>query len=411
MSDTDIDYSDNEFEGDDEVLEAADREEKDEDVRGGEAIAGEKKYNTIAGHALGVSALDSDIVTSSPDEHTVTTARSLLANVKPKQAKVQRLAARADAMKEWGEKLKQDEGMRVASGFKPKGSAAKPAKPITEEPDKAEPWRVKESIEHGYIKGDKSRLNETLYQFFNDFNEVVDALDIDHAMQRDTKGRLVFEDRMTIDRKRRAVEREDGQEENDIEDRARVRTKQGKERVRIGYGKGYYDKDVRIPITEPGRVSGASYNPARGDLLLAERITDIKHRAEEVALSVGPLMPELCKAVFENATARVIGESLGFSHPQASAVGNAMLQRALEAASDAYSRIKKRERGKLTYAEWLQEQPDGMPIPARKLKQAYDRRANIKARIIEEVDRAIALVGIAKPANDNLQQKPTEAAA
>ena len=82
-------------------------------------------------------------------------------------------------------------------------------------------------------------------------------------------------------------------------------------------------------------------------------------------------MPELLKAVFENATAKEIGESLGFTQPQASAVGNAMLQRALEAAGTAYDKIKKRERGKLTYAEWLDKQPDGMPIPARKAKRAW----------------------------------------
>jgi hypothetical protein len=179
-------------------------------------------------------------------------------------------------------------------------------------------------------------------------------------------------------------------------------TKQGRERVEILYGKGYYDKDVAIPITTPGAVDNAGHNPARGDLLLAERIADTKHRMEEVAVFVGALLPELLKAAFENVTAGGIGKSLGLTGPQASAVGNAMLQRALEAAGDAYNRIKRRERGKLTYAEWLQKQDDGMPIPARKLKQAYDRRAKIKAGIIAEVDQAMAHVGIAKHANDNL---------
>jgi hypothetical protein len=56
-----------------------------------------------------------------------------------------------------------------------------------------------------------------------------------------------------------------------------------------------------------------------------------------------------------------------------------------------------------------------MPIPARKLKQAYDKRAKIKAGIIAEVDQAIAYVGIVKASNDNLpltfQRKTTDAAA
>jgi hypothetical protein len=268
-----------------------------------------KRYNTITGSALSVPALDADIVTLNPDERTSDNiGRQLRANVKPKEAKEQRQAAIADAMKEWGEKLKEDEGMRVASGFKPKG---KVAKPIAGESDKAEPWRVKEAIEHGYIKGDKSRLNETLYQFYNDFNDVADAFGIDHAIQKDTNGKIVFADRMTIDRKQRAVQREDGQEENGSESRARARTKQSRERVETWYGKGYYDKDVKIPITDTGAVDCAGYNPARGDLLLAERITDTKHRAEEVAVFVGPLLPELRKAVFENATAGDIGKSLG----------------------------------------------------------------------------------------------------
>jgi hypothetical protein len=57
--------------------------------------------------------------------------------------------------------------------------------------------------------------------------------------------------------------------------------------------------------------------------------------------------------------------------PQASAVGNALLQRALEAASDAYDRIRERERRGWTYSVWLEKQPDGMPIPARKAKRAF----------------------------------------
>ena len=50
-------------------------------------------------------------------------------------------------------------------------------------------------------------------------------------------------------------------------------------------------------------------------------------------------------------------------------------QRALEAAADGYDRIKRRERGKLTYAEWREKQPDGMPIPARKAKRAFTVKA------------------------------------
>jgi len=80
-------------------------------------------------------------------------------------------------------------------------------------------------------------------------------------MQKDTNGNIVFTDRMTIDRKQRAAPREDGQAENASEDRARVRTKQGRERVEIWYGKGHYEKDIKIPITDTGAVDCAGYNP------------------------------------------------------------------------------------------------------------------------------------------------------
>jgi hypothetical protein len=344
MSDTDIDYSDNEFEGDDDRIEANEEdrhEDKDEDVQQGKKIAGEKKYHALVG-AFNAAALNDNVVTSNPNDHALNNAgvgQPLPANVKTEKARRQRQAAYTDAMKEWGTKLKEDEGMQVASGFKPKGKAAKSN---VEESSKAEPWRIEEAIERGNIKGDKSRLNETLYQFFNDFNGVVDAFGIravndesliDHGVQRDGDGKPVFTGAATYDRKQRAVQREDGQEENGSENRARQRTKQRRERVEIWYGKGYYDKDVAIPITDTGAVDCAGYNPGRGDLLLAERITDTKHRAEEVAVFVGPLLPELRKAVFQNTTATEIGESLGFTQPQASAVGNAMLQRALEAAA------------------------------------------------------------------------------
>ena len=422
MSDTDIDYSDNEFDGDDEVLEVNEEdrhEDKDEELQLAKRYGREGKHHALVGGALNAAALNDNVVTSNPDDHAPNNTgvgRSLPANVKPEKAKEQRKAAYTDAMKEWDKKLKQDEGMRVASGFKPKGKAAKP---IAEESPKAEPWHVTEGIERGNIKGDKSRLNETLYQFFNDFNDVVDAFgiraaNVDHGIQKDSNGKLVFIGAMTTDRKQRAVPREDGQEENGSENRARQMTKQSSERVEIWYGKGYYDKDVAIPVTDTGAVDCAGYNPARGDMLLAERITDTKHRAEEVAVFVGPLLPELLKAVFENATATEIGEALGFTQPQASAVGNAMLQRALEAAGDAYARIKRRERGELTYAEWLDKQPDGMPIPARKAKRAWSVAAAANDNAANDKEVIGARRWRTKAANDNLPlalQSATTAAA
>jgi hypothetical protein len=395
------------FDKDDEIPDVADsiHEEKDPDVKLGKRIAREKQYHALVGTVSAVP-LDDDVVTTAPDNFT-SQAEAILdreftgkgkgqlaaiiseiekplpINVAPKEAKEQRNTAFTNAMQEWDTKLKQDEGMRVASGFKPKGKLAQTP---GENSSKAEPWYIKEGIERGYIKGNKSRLNETLYQFFNDFNGVVDAFGIraandesslDHAIQRDNDRKVIFGD-MTYDRKQRATLREDGQAEIASESRVRVRTA----------SEEGYDKAVRV-ITAPGAVQNAGYNPARGDLLLPERITDSKHRAEEVAVFVGPLLPELRKAVFQNATAKEIGESLGFAGPQASAVGNAMLQRALEAASDAYDRIRKRERKKLTYSEWLDGQPDGMPIPARKAKRSFEA-ANAANN---------------KPANDN---KPKE---
>jgi hypothetical protein len=227
MSDTDIDYSGNEIDADDEVLEAADsahEEERDEEEMLHTPIPREKRYNTITGPALSVPALNDNLVVEKSDAPSRDdgTGRPSRASVKPEKAKEQRRAALGDAMKQWGKTLKEDEGMREASGFKIKG---KVAKPVAEETEKAEPWRIKVAIENGYIKGDKSRLNETLYQFFNDFNDVADAFgiraaNVDHGIQKDTNGRLVFEGAMTTDRKQRAVARpEDGQEENGSENR------------------------------------------------------------------------------------------------------------------------------------------------------------------------------------------------
>jgi hypothetical protein len=201
MSDTDIEYGDNEIECDDEVLDAADdkrhEEERDEEEMLHTPIPPEKRYNTITGPALSVPALNDNVVVEKSDAPSRDTGfgKSLRANVKPAKAKEQRQAALGDAMKEWGAKLKQDDGMRVASGFKPKGKAS--AEP-TEVTHKAEPWRIKVEIENGNIKGDKSRLNETLYQLYNDFNDVVDAFgisaaNVDHGIQKDSNGKLVLE--------------------------------------------------------------------------------------------------------------------------------------------------------------------------------------------------------------------------
>lgn len=407
----------NDYNETDEVLEQADsaHDENDNDVEpnvpSGVKVIRDGKHNFLP--VKDIEAQNHEQYAQQLfDEETV---ENIDANPAPKAVKVgvareQRQASLNEAMQDWKARLNQDEGMRVASGFKPKGKTVK--QPVVEESPKAEPWNIKSGIEHGFIKGDKSRLNETLYQFFNDFHDVVDAFGIrsasvDHGIQKDSNGRLVFVGAMTTDRKQRAVPREDGQTENGSENRARVMTKQSRERVETWYGNGYYDKDVNIPITDPGAVDNAGYSPGRGDLLLAERIADTKHRAEEVAVDVGPLLPELLKAVFENATGTEIGESLGLKQPQASGVGNAFLQRALEAAAGGYAKIKKRERAKLTYGEWLRDQPDGMPIPARKLKQAYNMPS---AGIIKTADQDTALA-VGGASNDNFEQNKTKAAA
>jgi hypothetical protein len=348
----------------------------------GKNIARERKYRGLGIGTVSAVPLDASLLV---DDHIepvgdLPIEQNLTRNEKDAAAKEQRLRHRNDAMRDWDDKLKNDEKLRVASGFKAKGKKADDAKG---EVDKGKPWHIKEGIERGNIKGEESRLNETLDQFYQDFNDVVDAFgySLDNTIQRDDAGKVIFIGSMTYDRKQRGITREDGQEESGSEDRVRVRTatrivkaedkaSDRAKRIKRLDGTGY-DKVVRTVITTPGFVDNAGYNAARGDLLLAERMADTKLRMEEVAVFVGPLLPELKKAVFENATATEIGESLGYVKPQASAVGNAFLQRALEAAGDAYDRIKKRDRDGLSYTQWLDRQPDGMPVPARKAKRAY----------------------------------------
>jgi hypothetical protein len=408
-------------------------EERDPEVNLGKKIARDRKCHALVGDALDAKPLDDNDVTDEPKEYgtnaeaiigaalpieagerakiKAAVEKKLPKAVRDEVAKKQRTASYDAAMKKWSGKLKGDDGMREASGFQPKGK--KKSNYVDEIPTvRAEPMYIKESIERGHIKGDKSRLNETLAQFYQDFNGVADAFGVnaggpDHAMSRDAYGKLIFEGATTYDLKKRAVPRKDakGEENGDSEmgseNSVRVMTKNRTEQVEIWYGKGYYDKTVKTVISDPGAVDNAGYSPGRGDLLLGERVTDTKHCAEEVAVAVGPLLPYLKRAVLENATAEDIGKSLGKEQPYASPIGNTILTIALEAAADAYDRIRKRERSGKSYKDWIARQPNDLAIPARKVKQSYDTRSKVKADAVAIVDQAMAANDNARVARNN----------
>ncbi|MGX4804342.1 hypothetical protein [Bradyrhizobium guangdongense] len=308
----DFDYNTDDEAFDD--IDVADYE-SDPEVAEGKQDARKHKYHAVAGEERDVVRLDIDLVTDSTEEEQEAVERSTQRDIRAKQ---ERKAALDNAMETWGNVLKLDTGMREASGYKVRRKEEK----IATASKRAEQWYIQEAIEREVIKGDKPRLLKTLNQFFNDFSLVNDSQDNDFHRYAagDRKGQPVFEGTMTLDRKQRkksdCIATDDG---------VRRRTARG----------------GRI-ITDLKAVDNARYCPGRGDLLFAERVVDAKRRVDEVSRAVGPLLPDFRRAVLENASLKEIGESLGYKHKQASAVGGAILRCALEAAADAYDRIAAR---------------------------------------------------------------------
>ena len=119
MSDTDIDYSDNEIEDNDDKIEENEEdrhEDKDEELQLAKQYGREGKYHALVGGALNAAALNDNLVTSKPDDHTPNNAgvgQSLPANVKTEKARGQRQRNVAASLGSGGRCLRKDQEARA----------------------------------------------------------------------------------------------------------------------------------------------------------------------------------------------------------------------------------------------------------------------------------------------------------
>jgi hypothetical protein len=232
-----------------------------------------------------------------------------------------------------------------------------------EKPDKVkeetleESWHIRDQITRGYLGKDdttKARLLATIRRLRNDrYLTTLDPiglsihapgknLNADFAMQKDSHGNVVYEFGQTLDRRKAKSQRDDG-------------------------------------VTEP-RHYGSARNAKRSPIVsefnlhrdepLSFSITDATNTIEEIRAGLGPLWSIVEPVVCSNMKSAEVGYRFGKTDPQASAVGNVILQIAIEEVAAIYRRIDQREASDLAYVEWLETQDDALAVPARRLKRA-----------------------------------------
>jgi hypothetical protein len=220
-----------------------------------------------------------------------------------------------------------------------------------------ESWHIRDQITRGNLGKDgttKARLSSTIHRLRSDcYLTTLDPLGVsvhapgkdsntDFAMQKDSHGNVVYEFGQTLDRKKAKSKRDDGVVET------------------AHYGSAR--KAKRSAVVH-------EFNVHR-DEPLSFSITDATNTMEEIRAGLGPLWRILEPVIRENMKSAEIGYSYGKTDPQASAVGNVILQIAIEEAAAIYDRIDEREASDLAYVEWLESQDDALPVPARRLKRA-----------------------------------------
>jgi hypothetical protein len=230
------------------------------------------------------------------------------------------------------------------------------ATPKIKEQTFEESWHIRDQITRGNLGNNdmkKARLLSTIRRLKSDCNLVtLDPLSAsvhapgkdsstDFALQKDSYGNVVYEFGQSLDRRKAKRTREDGV----------VETRH--------YGSAR--KAKHSPVHE--------FNVHR-DEPLSFLVTDATNNIEEIRAGLGPLWSIVEPVVCNNMKSAEVGYRFGKTDPQASAVGNVILQIAIEEVATIYRRIDQREASDLAYVEWLETQDDALAVPARRLKRA-----------------------------------------
>jgi hypothetical protein len=318
--------------------------EENETVAKGRPFVRKKYGSTIEDETATAVALDQDVLFASEDqdepEHDAKTLPRIVGPATAKQQIKNRL-----------QEAKKDFTFIEAE-----------TPPSIKEETFDDSWHIRDQITRGNLGKDgkiKARLSSTIHRLRSDcYLTTLDPLGVsvhtpgkesstDFAMQKDSHGKVVYENGQSLDRKKAKSKRADGVIETQ------------------------YDGSVR----KAKRSAVVHEFNVHRDEPLSFSITDAINIIEEIQAGLGPLWPILEPVICDNKMSAEVGYSFGKTDPQASAVGNVILKIALEEAATIYDRIDERDASDLAYVEWLEFQNDALPVPARRLKRALSSRS------------------------------------
>lgn len=221
-----------------------------------------------------------------------------------------------------------------------------------------ESWHLRDAITRGNIGSENERLPflKTMHRLrylLDESNRDPVGLSVhtpgkptstDYGPQKTADGKHIYLTGESLDRKKKNVEAQTGDDERHI---------------------GAVRK-----ASKSGPVDNSAFDPYRDDPLVFRQI-DARQELDEVIAATGPLWVHLHKAVTDGAiTMEQVGISFGVTRgTKASGTGTAVMTVALRVATEAIDRTRMNSD---SYIRWLRTQPDCTPVPARRLKRAYD---------------------------------------
>jgi hypothetical protein len=312
MSDTDIEYDDDQFNSDDDKIEDNEEDHENETKSPGTLLVKKKHGGTIDDKTVSANPLDADLLPASDSEQTevrkAEAESKLLRNVEDEAAKQQIKAKLAAAQSTFG-KLSNP----------PKEAANDNFRPIVS-------WPLMDQLTRKTFEPDRERRAKNVIsaRYLREMLDTIGADSLgqsvhlpgksasgDHDMQRTESGRVFFEQGQTLDRKKGTHDTKNGENEAQRFDGPLRRAKKSLPVGNSGF-------DLPFPLRK---------------LAACEEL-------DAVIAAVGPMLwPYLRAAISENATMTDIGLALGVKRFQAPREGTAIIRRGLTAAMEALAKI------------------------------------------------------------------------
>jgi hypothetical protein len=364
MSDTDIDYGDNEFEGDDEPGYADDYLQQDNETATKGAYHTKKKHGSTVDHTtVSANSLDTELLpTTTPEQEQVEVRRGKTAeDDEEKESDLRKDSAIV--------KQKNRERLAAASkGFD--FNLLKPPKEAANDNVKQTvSWPLMEQLIRKAFEPDQERRakNVVSVRYMRELIDIVEADSLgssvhlpgkdtstDFDVQRTESGCVYFEQGQTWDRRKATINNED----RDVRFIGSART--AKKSLPVGGGGFNSNHDDPFPV----------------------RLIAARKELDAIIATVGPVLWPSLKAAISGATMNDIGLALGAKRFQASREGTRIIRLALTAAIEALSRNEVKDKPRVT-----------TPLPDRSRGSFYNQTRGLYSGSNHVVKVA--------PANDN----------